>query len=89
MPFIRNVESDAFGCSDLWDRHEALTLATVLEHINKDDLSTAVDVITMRLLCLQEAKQKGTVTGEKACLKELVPMPGATGLQPACLSSLV
>ena len=87
IPYVRYITSVDFGLSELRDKREALTLATIMEHINKDSLSEACDIIASRLLALQEAKSKGG-TWEKAATKELIPLPGASGLQPSGLSSL-
>ena len=87
VPYVRYITSDSFGLTELRDKREALTLATIMDHINKDSLSEACDIIASRLLALQEAKSKGG-TWEKAATKELIPLPGASGLQPSGLSSL-
>ena len=87
VPLVRYVQADGLQLTELRDRREALTLATVLEHINSGSLAKALDVITMRLLALQEAKAKSG-TWDKAQQKELIPLPGGSGLQPAGLSSM-
>ena len=88
VAYTRYVGSDAFGLSELRDKREAMTLATILEKLNKDEVSQAMDVISMRLLALQEAKQKGG-SWEKASLKELIAPTTTGGLQMAGLSSMV
>lgn len=60
VPIMRYVTSDSFGLTETRDKREALTLASILQHINANDLEKALDVICMRLLALQEAKQKGS-----------------------------
>ena len=88
VPYTKYIGSDAFGLSELRDRREAMTLATVMEKLNKDEVSEAMDLISMRLLALQEAKQKGG-SWEKASLKELIaPATTGGGLQMAGLSSM-
>ena len=59
----------------------------LVQHINANGFEKALDIIAMRLLALQEAKSKGG-SWDKAASKELIPLPGGSGLQPAGLSSM-
>ena len=87
VPYVKYVQSDAFGLTELRDKREAVTLATVLEKINKNELEEAVDVLSSRLLALKEAKTKGG-SWEQASKKELIAESAGTSLQMAGLSSL-
>ena len=87
-PYPRHVGSAAFGLRKLRDKREATTLATSLEKLNKDEVSPAIDVISMLLLAVQETKQPGG-SWEKASLKELVAPTTTGGLRMAGLSSMV
>ena len=81
------MTSDAFGLTELRDRREALTLATVLEKINKEELEEAVDIISSRLLALQEAKSKGG-SWERASKKELIAESAGASLQMVGFASM-
>ena len=60
------------GLTELRDRREALTLATVMNYINMDAAEKAMDTICMRLVALQRAKAKDG-SWQKACKVELIP----------------
>lgn len=87
MPIVRYVTSDGFGLGELRGQREALTLGTVLQKVNAGDLSSALDMIRMRLLALQEAKENGG-SWESAAKQNIIPLPVGACLQPAGLSSM-
>ena len=87
VPLVRYITSDEFGLTDLRDKREALTLATIASMINAGDLSKALDVIVMRLQALQNAKKKGS-SWERASEKELIPLAGNSSMGPAGLTSM-
>lgn len=72
--------------SETRDLREAQTLSTVLDHVNRGDLSEALDTIVMRLHALAAAKVKGG-SWEKASRLELIAPPGGE-LLPASLSGM-
>ena len=87
VPMVRYVTSEHYGLTELRDKRETLTLAMLVQHINANEFEKALDIISMRLLALQEAKSKDG-SWDKAVNKELIPLPGGSGLQPAGLSSM-
>ena len=87
VPLVRYITSEEFGLTDLRDKREALTLATVAQMVNAGDLAKALDVVVMRLQALQNAKRKGG-SWEKASEKELIPLAGGSMVGPAGLTSM-
>ena len=75
------------GLSETRDCREMLTLATVMDHLNKDDFERAADTLVCRMQALLRAKQKGG-SWEKASKMELIPEIGGAELGPAGLSGL-
>ena len=61
--------------SEVRDQKEILTLATVIDQVNANELGTALDVIVQRIQAIQNAKVKGG-SWEKAQKMELVLAPG-------------
>jgi hypothetical protein len=49
----------AAGLSEVRDQREVLTLASVRDHINADDLATAMDILSQRISAVQRAKTAG------------------------------
>ena len=66
------------GLTETRDVREATTLASILDAVNRDDVSAALDVLVMRLHALQSAKAKGG-TWEKASKLELIGGVGWSG----------
>lgn len=62
------------GLTEQRDLKEVLTLATVVDLMNSDDLSAAMDVMTQRIAAIQRAKSK-SCSWEKAENLELVVGP--------------
>ena len=84
VPYTTYLGSDAFGLSEL--RHR--TFANIVEKLSKEEVSEAMDLISMRLPASQEAKQKGGAW-EKVSLEELTaPARTGGGLQMAGLFSM-
>ena len=67
--------TDTSELSELRDKREAVTIATMLNFINADQAAHAMDVGVMRLQALQTAKTKGG-SWEKASKGELIPESG-------------
>ena len=61
------------GLSDTRDVRESLTLAQAMNHINRRQLSQAMDVMRQRLLAVHAARVKKGGSWEKAAAIELVP----------------
>ena len=59
------------GLTEVRDIKEVLTLAEVLDAVNRKEVATALDVLCQRILAIQAAKQKGG-SWEKAEQIELV-----------------
>jgi len=77
---------EASELSEIRDRREALTLATIMNYINQSQYSHAMDIASTRLQAIQKSKQKGS-SWEKASKGELLPLadadlsiPGISGL---------
>ena len=68
------------------DQREALTVATMMDHLNRDRVAEAMDVGTMRLTALTRAKAAGG-SWEKASKGELIGDKDEA-LGPAGLSAL-
>ena len=49
----------AAGLSEVRDQREVLTLASVMDHINANDLATAMDILSQRISAVQRAKTAG------------------------------
>lgn len=81
------VSTGSMGLTELRDIREAATLGAVLDAVNRSEVSTALDIIVMRLQALQAAKRKGG-SWDKASKVELIPEPGAD-MMAAGVSGLV
>jgi len=60
------------GLSDVRDVREVQTLALVMDSISKDEISTAMDIISQRILAVQAAKATKGGTWDKAENLELL-----------------
>ena len=79
------LQAGGSGVTEKRDLREVLTLATVVDLVNKDNVAQALDVIVMRVQAIQKAKSKGG-DWEKASKLELISEPG-TEMLPAGLHS--
>ena len=80
------MQAGGSNLTELRDIREATTLCCILDAINRNELSEALDMLTMRMHTMMTAKTKGG-TWEKAARLELIP--ASTGdLLPAGLSGL-
>lgn len=59
------------GLTEPRDLKEVITLAEVLDHVNRREISRALDIIVQRIVAIQAARQKGG-TWEKAENLELI-----------------
>ena len=75
------------GVTDVRDTRELITLATVIDHVNRKDLARACDTLVMRVQAIVKAKGKGG-SWDKAAKAELIPEVGHAELGPAGLSGL-
>ena len=80
------VTTGAAGLKEVRDRREATTLLQAMDHINQHELEKAMDVLSMRLTALLEAKGPGG-SWEKASRKDLIPEENA-GVAPAGLAGM-
>ena len=80
------VTTGAAGLKEVRDRREALTILQSMDYINQGEVEKAMDVLSMRITALLEAKASGG-TWDKAAKKELIPEESA-GLAPAGLTGL-
>ena len=64
------------GLTEIRDIREVLTLAEAMDAINRKEIARAMDVLTQRILAIQQAKKKGG-TWEKAEMIELIPSGSA------------
>ena len=83
---LNGVQLGHSSLTETRDVREATTLASILDAVNRDDLSSALDILVMRLHALQAAKVKGG-TWEKASRLELIGAVG-TDILPAGLSGM-
>ena len=80
------VSSNGSGSKEVRDLREAATLAAVMDHINSDRYSQAMDTVAMRLLALTRAKGKDRLWDKASKLEligdadESIGPAGATGL---------
>ena len=74
------------GLPELRDQREAATLSQTMDHINRDELAQAMDLLAQRVLAIQAAKRKGG-SWEKAEALELLPPAGAA-LAAGAMASL-
>ena len=75
------------GLTDVRDVREAMTVAMVMDCLNRAEIARAMDVLAQRLLALQCAKAKKGGSWEKAEALELIPSSGASML-PGGMASL-
>ena len=73
---LRDVSVSAWahqftGLTEIRDMKEVLTLAEILDAVNRKEIARALDVLCQRILAIQSAKAKGG-TWEKAEAIELV-----------------
>ena len=73
--------------TELRDQREALTLASILDLVQRDEVARALDVLVMRLQALAAAKKKGG-SWEKASKVELISEAGTDTLASG-LSGLI
>eukprot|EP00435_Cladocopium_sp_Y103_P017410 s313_g4.t1 len=59
------------GLTEVRDQKEVLTLCEILDHVNRKEISRALDVLCQRIVAIQQAKVKGG-SWEKAEALELV-----------------
>ena len=60
------------GLSEVRDVREVLTLAEAMDCINRREIERAMDILSQRILAIQQAKRKGG-SWEKAEMIELIP----------------
>ena len=60
------------GLSEIRDVREAMTLAEIMDSVNRQEISHAMDVLCQRLLAIQRAREKGS-SWDKAMALELIP----------------
>lgn len=75
------------GVTDVRDQRELITLATIIDHVNRKDLARACDTLVMRVQAIVKAKGKGG-SWDKAAKAELIPEVGHAELGPAGFSGL-
>ena len=75
------AQSGHAGVTEIRDLREVYTLSTILDAVNRDDLSQAMDVLVMRLHALAAAKRKGG-TWDAAQKLELIPTTAGDLLPP-------
>ena len=79
---LREVDMSSYllngglGLTEIRDSREAVTLGSVMDAVNRRDLSRAMDIISMRLQALATAKRKGG-SWEEASKIELIAETGA------------
>jgi hypothetical protein len=80
------VTTGSAGLKEVRDKREAMTILQAMDHINRSEISQAMDILSMRIVALLEAKTSGG-TWEKASKKELIPDEAST-LAPAGLAGM-
>lgn len=81
------ITTGAAGLKEARDRREALTILQAMDLVNKREVAKAMDVLSMRITALLEAKSSGG-SWDKASRKELIPEDGGS-LAPSGLTGLV
>jgi len=81
------ITAGAAGLKEVRDRREALTILQAMDLVNKREVAKAMDVLSMRITALLEAKSSGG-SWDKASRKELIPEDGGS-LAPSGLTGLV
>ena len=81
------ITTGAAGLKEVRDRQEALTILQAMDLVNKREVAKAMDVLSMRITALLEAKSSGG-SWDKASRKELIPEDGGS-LAPSGLTGLV
>lgn len=81
------ITTGAAGLKEVRDRREALTILQAMDLVNKREVAKAMDVLSMRITALLEAKSSGG-SWDKASRKELIPEDGGS-LAPSGLTGLV
>ena len=74
------------GLKEVRDIREVMTLASIMDSVNRDELATAMDIIAQRILAIQAAKRQGG-SWEKAELMELTPA-SSSGMAPSGMLAL-
>ena len=64
------------GLADIRDQREVATLTMAIDHVNREQLAQALDLMTQRVVAIQCAKKKGG-SWEKAEALELLPGTGS------------
>lgn len=64
------------GLTEVRDLREVATLAAAMDMINVDDLEQAMDILSQRILAVQQAKRKGGSWGKAEAI-ELTPSAGS------------
>ncbi len=67
--------SQCAGLTEVRDIREVLTLAQVMDHVNRDELAQAMDVLAQRVIAIQTKRKGGS--WEKAEALELIPSGSA------------
>ena len=80
------ITTGAAGLKEVRDRREALTILQAMDLVNKREVAKAMDVLSMRITALLEAKSSGG-SWDKASRKELIPEDGGS-LAPSGLTGL-
>ena len=75
------------GVTETRDQREIMTLAAIMDAVNKKQLAAAMDTVVQRILSIQTAKGSKEGTWAKSELLELIT-PGSASLIPAGLSSI-
>jgi len=73
------------GLSEVRDVREILTLGEAMDSINRKEIERAMDILSQRILAIQQAKKKGG-TWDKAEAIELIP--GGTSLASSSMLAL-
>ena len=73
------------GLSEVRDVREVLTLAEAMDSINRKEIERAMDILSQRILAIQQAKKKGG-SWDKAEAIELIP--GGTSLASSSMLAL-
>jgi hypothetical protein len=66
------------GLTEVRDLREVMTLANIMDSINRREMAQAMDVLSQRIVAIQLAKRKGG-SWDKAELVELVPSGNTVG----------
>ena len=81
------MSAGSSSLSDVRDVREVTTLCHVMDAINRDDISTAMDTLALRIQSVIRAKSKGG-SWEKSSKMELIPEQGVE-MVPSGLTGLL